>query len=1067
MRLADCGLVAAQLKLSQGALPDTAIIPPRVLLPAPQSLDYVAGFYGALMAGVIPVTLPAPRSKRSVERVRRVAEDCTPVAMLVTQAQQAPLQKAIAEVHLLSDLPEVVLDGSELDPGTSTSVAASFMAEKGPAPTIADDSPNRVAFLQYTSGSTSQPKGVMVTHGNLAHNCAVIGTHWARDTRTVLLSWLPLHHDMGLIGCVLSVLHYGGQAVLLPPNAVLQRPLLWLEMVSRLRATDIIGPDFGYAACAQAAEKLGCPLMMNLSSLSTASNGAEPVRPETLERFGRTFDQHGFRREAWVPCYGMAETTLTVTAHALGNHPVVKSFDIAALARGIAGVGTSEGATRRLTGCGTAHEGMEIAIVNPETHDRLDDNQVGEIWVRGESVAAGYFGKPEITREIFGARISDGSGPWLRTGDLGFLHEGQLYPCGRVKDMIKLRGRNLYPQDIEAAVASQLPWLALNGCAVFGVDKHGAESIGVLIEADRALAKQLKAAPEAAARELVDLVRQAVTEECEAAPALIAFIGPTDFPRTTSGKVQRHAAKLIATTPGDSRVLYAATKHESGTNGPAKGTEQQAAPSLANFALVHEILLSVLRDQVDGTLSALDPDAPLTRYGMDSLATVEAAVRLERASGRKLPAELVVPTLTTREVTRLLADEALENSAVTAPPSPASTPFPQRMAEAMERFNRLREAGRYPYHQIMSGYDGGAVISKGKRMLMLGSYEYLNMVDHPLRVAAAKKALDDYGTGGKGVPILAGKTEIHVELEKRIAQIMQAEDAIVYTSGFVTNLATVCSFTGPGDVVIGDALNHASILDGCRNSGARFITYAHNDLAALERLLVENAGTHTLVVMEGVFSMDGDIGLVPEVAKLCKKHGAYLMVDEAHSFGVIGCKGLGVLEHFDLPPDAIDLKMGTLSKALAGVGGFVAGKGEIIDFLRHTSRGYVFSGALPPPNAAASLAALEVLETEPWRVERLQNNARRWRAGLQNLGYDTFTSETAIVPVRMPDERTAFEFAHRCKENGIFVVPIVFPAVPVNAPRMRTCVTTSLSEDDLDWALEVFANTGRELGVIA
>ena len=405
-------------------------------------------------------------------------------------------------------------------------------------------------------------------------------------------------------------------------------------------------------------------------------------------------------------------------------------------------------------------------------------------------------------------------------------------------------------------------------------------------------------------------------------------------------------------------------------------------------------------------------------------------------------------------------------ASVSTATAPKSVAFPQRMAQAMERIHQLRAADRYPFHRVMSGFDGGSVIADGQKMRMLGSYEYLNILDHPLRVAAAKKALDDFGTGGKGVPILAGRTTIHVELEKRLAHLMNAEDAIVYSGGYITNLATVATFVGLGDVVIGDALNHASIVDGCRYSGARFVTFAHNDLAALERLLAENAGTHTLVVVEGAFSMDGDIGIIPPVAELCRQHGAYLMVDEAHSLGVLGATGRGVQEHFGLSADAIDLKMGTLSKALGGVGGFVAGKADIIDFMRHQSRGYLFSGALPPPNAAASLAALDVLEQEPWRVERLQANARRWRDGLKTLGFDTFASETPIVPVRMPDETAAFEFAHRCKERGVFVVPVVFPAVPQNAPRLRTCVTAGLTDADLDMALEVFAKTGRELGVI-
>lgn len=487
-----------------------------------------------------------------------------------------------------------------------------------------------------------------------------------------------------------------------------------------------------------------------------------------------------------------------------------------------------------------------------------------------------------------------------------------------------------------------------------------------------------------------------------------------------------------------------------------------------------DILLSVLRDQVDGSFTHLDPDAPLARYGMDSLATAEAAVRLERATGRKVAPDLLAQTQTVREVARLLAGEPIhgtaphdgEARAERRPPPPKSVPFPQRMAQAMERVNQLRGAGRYPYHPVTTAVDRGHVFIDGKRMVMLGSFEYLGLGDDPRIVEAHTKALRRFGSGSRGAQAGTGRTVLHVEFEERIARFLGAESAVLFSTGYLACLSPISALAGASDLVIGDALNHASIVDGCRLSGARFQSFAHNDGSALERLLTQSDSAHVLVAAEGIYSMDGDLGKIAELAESCRRHNAMLMVDEAHSIGVIGATGRGIVEHLRLMPGAIDVHVGTLSKSFGGIGGFVAGKRDLMDYLRHYARGYVFCAALPAPNIAASIAALDVLEQEPWRVERLQANARRWRDGLKALGYDTFASETPIVSVRMPDETAAFEFAHRCKERGVFVVPVVFPAVPQNAPRLRTCMTAGLTEDDIAQALEVFATVGRELAVI-
>ena len=305
-----------------------------------------------------------------------------------------------------------------------------------------------------------------------------------------------------------------------------------------------------------------------------------------------------------------------------------------------------------------------------------------------------------------------------------------------------------------------------------------------------------------------------------------------------------------------------------------------------------------------------------------------------------------------------------------------------------------------------------------------------------------------------------------MELEARLAKFMRSEAAIVYSSGFVTNLATISALVGPGNCVIGDVWNHASIIDGCKMSGAEFYEFEHNNIDSLAEKLELSDGRRTLVVVDAVFSMDGDIINLPPVIELCKKYNALLMVDEAHSLGVLGKTGHGIQEHFDLDDDVIDVKMGTLSKTLAGCGGFVAGKEEIVTYLRHHARGYIFSGALPSGQASVAIAALDVLEQHPELVAKLKANQDQFLAGLKALGFDTAKSVTPIVPVMTKTNDITLAMTQLCRAEGLLVIPVCYPAVPMDAPRLRTCVSAIHSPEDIDFALEVMGRAGKQTGVI-
>lgn len=391
----------------------------------------------------------------------------------------------------------------------------------------------------------------------------------------------------------------------------------------------------------------------------------------------------------------------------------------------------------------------------------------------------------------------------------------------------------------------------------------------------------------------------------------------------------------------------------------------------------------------------------------------------------------------------------------------------RRIRAMTDRIHYLKTNDLYFYNQPVEEMRGGAkAVVHGREMGMYASYSYLGLVGHPRINEAAKKAVDKFGTGTNGVRTLAGTLTIHNELEETIANFKHTEGAITYTSGYATNLSVISTMMGRGDYVFSDKINHASIVDGCLMSGAEFRRYRHNDMEHLEGLLKNApADVAKLVIADSVFSMDGDIIDLPKMVELCKKYNAWLMIDEAHSLGVLGEKGTGIEEYYNLY-GAIDIKMGTLSKTIPSVGGYVAAKEEIITYLRHASRAYIFSAALPPGQAAAANEAFKVILDEPWRIERLNANTKQFIDGLKNMGFNTLLTETAIVPVICGDDDTAFAMTREVQHKDVFVLPVVSPAVQEGLARLRATVTAAHEPSDIEHAMEVIETAGKKLGLI-
>jgi acyl-CoA synthetase (AMP-forming)/AMP-acid ligase II len=498
----------------------------RALLLYQPGLEFIAAFFGCLYAGVVAVPAYPPRRNQNLSRLQSIAADAEATVVLTTGSLLETLQTAAEETLTLTELAWVATDTLNAEIATTWQ-----------APQITRDS---LAFIQYTSGSTGDPKGVMLSHGNLLHNSALIQACFQTTPETRGISWLPVYHDMGLIGGVLQPIYAGAQTVLMSPVDFLQKPLRWLRAIAKYGATTSGGPNFAYDLCVQKAtpELLET---LDLSHWTLAFSGAEPVRAETLEKFAQTFAPCGFQKSAFYPCYGMAETTLIISGGDKATTPPVLNVDAMALEQHQVVIARKPQDTdRQIVGCGQTQLNQQVLIVHPETLVPCADDQVGEIWVSGESVAQGYWNRQQQTEEIFQAvpaNAAADSPKFLRTGDFGFLHAGELFVTGRLKDVIIIRGQNHYPQDIERTVENSHEALRPGAGAAFAIDFKGAERLVIVQEVERSYLRKLNV------QEVASSIRQAVVAHHGLDIFATVLVKTGSIPKTSSGKIRRHACR--------------------------------------------------------------------------------------------------------------------------------------------------------------------------------------------------------------------------------------------------------------------------------------------------------------------------------------------------------------------------------------------------------------------------------------------------------------------------------------------------------------------------------------------
>ncbi|MEO8816118.1 MAG: type I polyketide synthase [Mycobacterium sp.] len=604
----------------------------RVLVLAPPGLDFLAGFFGCLYAGALAIPVHPPLREHLVPRVESIIADVQPGFALTNSELLPRIKPAIDGLRGGQELRWVIVD--EIAGGETDWVAPDIDADT-------------VAMLQYTSGSTSAPKGVVLTHGNLVHNLEAIYQAWGDriDGAVNAVFWLPPYHDMGLIGGLLSTLNVGGHAFLMPPTAFIKRPMRWLEALSRNRGTITVAPNFAYDMCVE----LSSPqerAALDLSSWATAMCGAEPVRTATLDNFAEAFRPAGFRPEAFLPVYGLAEGTLLVSGGSDSPVPLVQHIDRVALRDNhVRDVAPQDSTAATLVGCGKPRGGQRVVIVDPATRLARPPDEVGEIWVSGGSVAHGYWGAPELSEETVGATLSDtGEGPFLRTGDLGFLRAGELFVTGRNKDLIIIRGNNHYPNDIELTVQNTNPALLRGRGAVFSVapEPGATEQLVVVQEVNPSRLNEAEMA------DAMQTIRTVITERHAVRTHAVVLVQPLQLPTTSSGKIQRSTCKqryldgelpVVAAWPADAPETDPAARPETGPPASSQPSQPdrpnqpqggQSATEISDWLIAH------LSNELELPAAEVDPSRPFAYYGLDSIHAVRLSTALEKWLGCEL-----------------------------------------------------------------------------------------------------------------------------------------------------------------------------------------------------------------------------------------------------------------------------------------------------------------------------------------------------------------------------------------------------------------------------------------------
>jgi 8-amino-7-oxononanoate synthase len=932
--------------------------------------------------------------------------------------------------------------------------------------------------LQYTSGSTAQPKGVMITHANLLHNLNIIQTVCNVNPATHIFSWLPPYHDMGLIASILEPLYAGVPVTLMSTIDFIARPSRWVEAISKYQCTLTGAPNFAYELCVLKTPE-HVVKTLDLSSLELAANGAEAISVQSLQLFYEKFKSAGLRQGVIFPCYGLAESTVMVSATKFLTGEFILNVDPNQLKNNIIKLVAAHQPHKQLVSVGKPQ--LEVQIINPNTLLKCEDFEVGEIWVSGESVAKGYYNDPIETSKIFHGVLKEdlSQKKYLRTGDLGFIHQGELFICGRFKNLIIIKGQNYYPQDIEQAVIACDKSIR-HGCVIaYSTIVDGLEQLVIVAEIRSKTSENTFP-------EIIEHIKKAITNEFHIIAHSIYLVTPQTIPKTTSGKLQHHKCKElvenhlitilysysgrdIKSHPSSENMLINQDKNKLLHILNSESEEQQ---KVAIVELIKSITAQILSLDIP---SSIDVNKEFFELGMDSLMIVDLLNRIYIELNTVL--DVSVSHLSESRNIEDLANHVLKGIAknafekkVNKPKNNASQLAKLAQFNSYDRYHELKKIKKnceliLGKNQLLFGVNQG--ISKNtifvaeQKYINFSGYNYLGMSGDPFVMEQTKQAIDKYGTSVSASRVASGEITLHGKLESAISHLNGTEDTIVFVGGHTTNVEAISYLFGPKDIIFHDALAHHSIIHGAEFSGAMHLSFSHNDWDNLEQLLIQYRDQYerSVIIIEGVYSMDGDIPSVPELIVLKKKYYSFLMIDEAHSMGTIGKTGCGIREYYDLEPSDVDLWMGTLSKSFASCGGYISGNAEVVELLKYSASGFVYSVGLSPPNTASALASMELMIKEPTRVKMLQNNAGVLLKKLKENNVNTGLScNSPVIPLITGSSEKAIRLSYQLKQAGVYAIPIFSPAVAENAARVRLFISSTHTEEQIEAAGQIIVS---------
>jgi 7-keto-8-aminopelargonate synthetase-like enzyme/acyl-CoA synthetase (AMP-forming)/AMP-acid ligase II len=1038
---ADARKIGAALR---DRLPGSKDGPPRVLVACSSPIDFARAFFACLCAGAVPVPVNPPlrSTEAGLSGLRSVMKDARPSSVIADASTVTAIQSAGQE---LDHCP--ILTVGEL---SETGLGSEFEIKA---------SPDDTAFLQYTSGSTSSPRGVMITHANILSNLQSIACASCAPPDAVGVSWLPLAHDMGLIGNLLLSLHTGFELVLMTPLAFVERPVRWLKAISKFRAWGTSAPNFAFVLCDRVIRK---PELedVDLSCLEAVFCGAEPIDAAALDRFSHRFQPQGFRRGCIRPCYGLAEATLFVSM-AARESLAVKLFDPAELAGGQLQELAGSNAGRAIVSCGPVQPDLNLAIVDPFTSQRLDNGEIGEIWLSGTPVAKAYFGRSnEQNDETFRAILRGAPGRFLRTGDLGALHEGELYITGRTKELIIVHGRNYDAHDLERIVVTAHPDLSVGHVVVFADFDRG-ERVVVLVELPASAA-------ESEYGKIVRRIRARLGQAAGLRPESVVIAAPKSIPITSSGKLRRVEAhrryKLGSIVP----LLI--------DERPAGGDENTADLGKLpvpwdddiSFQAIEKVLIREIKTAARlGQREQLQPQARLSELGVDSLGLIQIATAMRDFLQRDVPSSIIDddPPLS------ILLDRLRISDNTLAGPEeqPASADTRHLLRESVfddvfepaVRFNQIvRKSDLSSFYRAFSNWEGTHARLGGQRILILSAFDYLGLGSHPRVRASAAEAAEQSGTSRSGSRVHSGTTPEILALEEKLARFVHRESALICTTGYNAMAAVVTAFMNSRTTLVVDEAIHASILDGAAISRCRLLRFRHNDSHELDAILAETKSA--MVMVEGLYSNHGDLSPLSEIREICTRHKARLALDDAHGLGSLGSTGRGAEEHYGLL-GASDILAGTFSKSLASIGGWISGDRDVIEYIRYHGRSLLFTAAIAPPMVAAASTALDILIEQPELVERLARNADAMRWDLRKCSVPVTGLRGPILRVPVHDEAQCIRLSNELLRRGIYVNSVVYPAVPRNEPMIRLCVSAKHDPAELRGAAEEFGDAYRQI----